>query len=49
MQLTTAPTAELAVPRRVHLVRGRIDGALGEQVKLVDADIIASDVQALSP
>lgn len=49
VQLTTAPTAELAVPRRVHLVRGRIDGALGEQVKLVDADIIASDVQARSP
>lgn len=44
VQLTIAPTAELAVPQRVHLVRGRIDGALGEQIRLVDAELLASDV-----
>lgn len=44
IQLRTAPGAELAVPRRNHLVRGRIDGVLGKQIKLVDAEIIASDV-----
>ncbi|MFB9068035.1 hypothetical protein [Pseudofulvimonas gallinarii] len=44
VQLRAAPGEDLAVPDRVHLVRGRVDGALGQQVRLVDAEIVASDV-----
>lgn len=44
VELKAPPAAELAVPQRVHLVRGRVTGALGSQITLADAEIIASDV-----